>query len=250
MKKKLIQILMLLVAAVSVGAFVSCKDTNEDLYNELRAKSIADDMTLQEALQAEIDRLEGLIAAIKSCECDTTLLLSWVNSEDQWLQQQIDDINTALAALANASDVYTKPEVDALIHGLQDQIDIIKATYATNEDLAKLAERVTAVEALKDKITTLEEQVASIKSCECDYTSVISRLTAIETLINEYKPKLEQALTDIKTVEDLAKAAQTAADNAQTAADNATYSISGIRMDSKQLPKGIYIMNGRKVVIK
>ena len=36
----------------------------------------------------------------------------------------------------------------------------------------------------------------------------------------------------------------------ETAADNATYSISGIRMDSKQLPKGIYIMNGRKVVIK
>ena len=36
----------------------------------------------------------------------------------------------------------------------------------------------------------------------------------------------------------------------ETAADNATYSISGIRMDSKQLPKGIYIMNGCKVVIK
>ena len=40
MKKKLIQLLMLLVAAVSVGAFVSCKDTNEDYYNELRTQYI------------------------------------------------------------------------------------------------------------------------------------------------------------------------------------------------------------------
>ena len=42
MKKKLIQILMLLVVAVSVGSFVSCKDTNEDLYNELRTQYIKD----------------------------------------------------------------------------------------------------------------------------------------------------------------------------------------------------------------
>ena len=50
MKKKLIQILMLLVVAVSIGAFVSCKDTNEDLYNELRNQTSVGDQTLAERL--------------------------------------------------------------------------------------------------------------------------------------------------------------------------------------------------------
>ena len=36
----------------------------------------------------------------------------------------------------------------------------------------------------------------------------------------------------------------------ETATNGATYSISGVRMDGKQLPKGIYIVNGKKVVIK
>ena len=38
--------------------------------------------------------------------------------------------------------------------------------------------------------------------------------------------------------------------NAESEATDATYSLSGIRMDGKQLPKGIYIVNGKKVVIK
>ena len=36
----------------------------------------------------------------------------------------------------------------------------------------------------------------------------------------------------------------------KTATDGATYSISGVRVDSKKLSKGIYIVNGQKVVIK
>ena len=225
MKKKLIQILMLMVATVSVGSFVSCKDTNEDLYNELRTKSIADDATLKQALEARIAELEGIVAGIKSCECpDSATILAWAHGEDAWLQAQIDAINAALTELAKLDaldNYYTKDQVDGLIHGLQDQIDIITATFATNENLAKLAERVAAIEGLKDKVAAIEEQIAKIKSCECDYVSVTNRLTALETLLNELKPQVEQAIKDIKAVEDLAKAAQTAADNAQAAADNA-----------------------------
>lgn len=36
----------------------------------------------------------------------------------------------------------------------------------------------------------------------------------------------------------------------ESSTDNTTYTLSGIRVDSKNLPKGIYIVNGNKVVIK
>lgn len=36
----------------------------------------------------------------------------------------------------------------------------------------------------------------------------------------------------------------------ESSADNATYTLSGVRVDSKNLPKGIYIVNGKKMVIK
>ena len=222
MKKKLIQILMLLVAAVSVGSFVSCKDTNEDLYNELRAKSIADDATLREALETRIGELEDIIRAIESCECDTTLMLSWVNSEDQYLQNQIDLINTALGALSGADNVYTKAEVDGMISGLNTQIDIIKGTYVKVTDLSELTARVAAVEALKDEVKTLMEELLKIKSCECDCATVMSKLGALEADMTTVKEQASQALEGLKIVKEIAENAKSIAENAQTAADNAS----------------------------
>ena len=58
MKKKLIQILMLSVIAVSVGSFVSCKDTNEDMYNDLQtqtAAALAENADLKQDLKAATD---------------------------------------------------------------------------------------------------------------------------------------------------------------------------------------------------
>ena len=67
MKKKLIKIFMLLVATVSIGAFVSCKDTNEDLYNELR-----EDVGVIENgnLADRIKELEAQLATLQNC-CTT-----------------------------------------------------------------------------------------------------------------------------------------------------------------------------------
>ncbi|MBR5052577.1 MAG: hypothetical protein IKW91_05080 [Bacteroidaceae bacterium] len=221
MKKKLIQLLMLLVAAVSVGSFVSCKDTNEDLYNELRAKSIADDATLREALEARIAELEAMIAAINSCECDTALMLSWVNSEDQYLQEQINNINAALTEFAKIKDVYTKTEIDQMLHDINDVIEDIKLQYATKEELVRLVERVGQLEYLKEQVAILEEALLKMKSCECDCATIMSKLGALEADMAEVKAKVNQALEGLKQVEDLAEAAKTAADQAATAAENA-----------------------------
>jgi methyl-accepting chemotaxis protein len=81
MKKKLIQILMLLVVAVSIGAFVSCKDTNEDLYNELRNQTGDSDMTLDQRLEALAKRIEDV-----RCKC----------GEAGGLMEKVGEIETAL----------------------------------------------------------------------------------------------------------------------------------------------------------
>ena len=107
MKKKLIQILMLLVVAVSVGSFVSCKDTNEDLYNELRTQYIKDNASLKDAFDAQVAELEDQIATykealdaleeafsgFKSCECDEDALKTLING----LTEQINGINGQIA---------------------------------------------------------------------------------------------------------------------------------------------------------
>ena len=66
MKKKLVQILMLLVATVSIGAFVSCKDTNEDLYTDLR--EAVGDVGLNGNLADRIKKLESDLETYK-CAC-------------------------------------------------------------------------------------------------------------------------------------------------------------------------------------
>lgn len=242
MKKRLIQILMLLVATVSVGSFVSCKDTNEDLYNELRTQLVSDNATLEEALRAEIARLEGLIAAIESCPCDEDALkkelTDYIDGKvkdlqdtdeslkgaDEDLQKQIDAINEILKgldALAKADDVYTKVDVDKLIDNLQDQINLIKEQYALKDDLTNLAIKVSSIEYLKDEVADLKKKLDEIKTCEFNCGEIMEKLGNLEGRIIEAEAKAQQALDALKATEDLAKAAQAAADNAQKTADNA-----------------------------
>jgi len=215
MKKKLIQILMLLVATVSVGSFVSCKDTNEDLYNELRTQNL-ENATVAEALAARIDALEKLVAGIESCECDTVKMLGWVNSEDAYLQAQIAALDAALGALD--ADTYSKAEVDKLLADLADEY----AALADFLDLKKdydtyVLTNNAAVQVLKDKVKDLEDALKDIVSCKCD----LEKLGILEGRIIEAEANAKEALDGLKAIEKIANAAQVAADKAQQAADKA-----------------------------
>ena len=238
MKKKLIQILMLLVATVSVGSFVSCKDTNEDLYNELRTKSLSDDATLRDALNARIGELEGKIAAletwkdgieawkatIKSCGCpdDVAGLIAG-------LQQQIDDINDVIKTLAKAADLdfYTKAEVDAKVKGLQDQIDAINAIIGT---LAKAAD----LEAYKEKtdaaLQTITKTIADLQvelekaRCQCDpnkISEILERLAVLETKMAAAEENIKKAMADAEAAKEVAQKAEQIANAATAAAQSA-----------------------------
>ena len=216
MKKKLIQILMLLVATVSVGAFVSsCKDTNEDLYNELRTKDL-ENASVAEALAARIDALERLVADIQTCKCDTVKMLGWVNSEDAWLQAQISALDAALDALA--ANTYTKDEVDDLLADLADQYAALADFMALKKDFDTYVVNNNAdVRVLQDKVKELQDALKDIVSCKCD----LEKLGILEGRIIEAEANAKEALDGLKDIEKIANAAQTAADKAQDAADKA-----------------------------
>ena len=247
MKKKLIQLLMLLVAAVSVGAFVSCKDTNEDYYNELRTQYIKDNATLQEAFDAQVAKLEEQIATYKaaldslekafagfnSCECDSNALKAVIKG----LTDQIESINKQIEILTNGlANAATKEELGAVNH----TIDLLTQQVNTIDDALKtliaafnpLASDVAAAKAaqeimqgvinnLQEELRKIREDLANNSQCNCDYNYVTSKLAELEARMTGAEAQAKQALqfaTDAKTAADAAKLA---AESAQNAAETA-----------------------------
>ena len=217
MKKKLIQILMLMVATVSVGSFVSCKDTNEDLYNELRTQNL-ENATVAEALEARIKTLEDLIGKMKACECDTTLMLSWVNAEDQHLQDQIDELNKKIADLAEADNYYTKEEIDKMIADLANEYAKLLDFTQLRDDFQKHVIAYTvAVTLLQEKVKDLEEWKKDVVSCKCD----LEKLGILEGRIIEAEANASAAL-------ELAQAAKNLADINKTNIENLQKTVDGL----------------------
>ena len=215
MKKKLIQILMLMVATVSVGSFVSCKDTNEDLYNELRTQNL-ENATVAEALEARIKTLEDLIGKMKACECDTTLMLSWVNAEDQHLQDQIDELNKKIADLAEAGNYYTKEEIDKMIADLANEYaKLVDFTQLKDDFQNHVIAYTVAVTLLQEKVKDLEEWKKDVVSCKCD----LEKLGILEGRIIEAEANASAALELAQAAKNLADINKTNIENLQKTVD-------------------------------
>ncbi|MDE5960763.1 MAG: hypothetical protein K2H08_03475 [Duncaniella sp.] len=111
MKKKFIPgLLLLALTAGGFSTFTSCKDTDEDLYTNLRGEQVS--------LQAALDALKDKLANCSS-NCQ---------SEIQRLE-----------ALINGKPHYTESEIKGWITELTNQ-------YATQDALTQLADRVAALE--------------------------------------------------------------------------------------------------------
>ena len=231
---------MLLVAAASMGAFVSCKDTNEDLYNELRTEllnEINENTTLANALEQRISQLESKLqsleawkaemeqwkANLESCTCpDNEELINYLNN-------QIQEINAYLKILGDpkALDFYTKAEIDAKILTLTNMINNINdiiATLAKASDLDAFKEKTdNALNTINEKIEELEKALEDAK-CECDpakFQDVLNRLTALETKMVQAEKDIKQALDDAKVANETAQNAINIANAANDAAQQA-----------------------------
>ncbi len=257
MKKKLVQILMLLVATVSIGAFVSCKDTNEDLYTDLR--EAVGDVGLNGNLADRIKKLESDLETYK-CACGDLSNPNSLGSRVQIIENIIkgltggsgtgltigDDIITIGGGTSgqgmSLSDLLGDDILD-LINAqtsLADILNMIIGEVYPDGDMTKISniENILAsLEAsdgfMKDaaaRIEKLEQDLAALEKCECEgkFTEVYKRLSDLEadmtTVKADVKTALDNAAKALEGVEEvraLANAAQAAADKAQAAADKA-----------------------------
>lgn len=159
MKKKFIPgLLLLALTAGGFSTFTSCKDTDEDLYINLRGEQVS--------LQAALDALKEQLA-----NCGTNCQNEIKRLED----------------LINGKPGYTESEIKGWITGLTNQ-------YATQEALKQLADRVAALEGKEpggndqfkpEDVTTLTDLIAiadQLKALVGENGTVNTLSTEIENL--------------------------------------------------------------------
>ena len=242
MKKKLIQILMLLVAAVSMGAFVSCKDTNEDLYNQLRdetGKAIDRSQTMEQYLQQQIDLLKGQIAAyetaldnIKQCSCSDPGGLKDIVTG---LTTQITNMQTVIDALTSGSgqggDGSTGiPIIDQITDDIDDINDIINNVDGQGNSLQIfITNTETAQLLLQQAIDELKQQLAAIQACDCD-----GKFADVWNAIHILQTDVANTLAKANSAFDLATSANTTATAANATANNALNTANDAKLTAQQ----------------
>ncbi len=215
MKKKIFNgFLVAVMLLAGMSTFVSCKDYDEDSYNELKTR-LNSETTLREALQKQLEELAAYVKTIKSCECD--------------LQKALADYLTK----TDAAKTYETIEAHkASIQLLQDAIDKINATLG-DVDTSKgtVAEQLTNMNILILEVKNIAEQAMKIAEegkCKCDLTPLKEGIARLDGLV--------AGLTeDLKQVNDsaLKALAQVYALEAQVAANR--YSIDSLANVVKNL---------------
>lgn len=221
---------MLVAATVGMGWSVSsCKDTNEDLMNDVQAlktQIFGDGSSTSDALQAQVDNLRTLLTlykaqldAINSCDCDKSKITTLENTI-AGMQTTIAGLNTEIANLQN-----NKAD-KALVTNLQNTVTNLQNALTTLEGkhdqlVTTIANTYVAKDAFNTAINNLQTQLNNIKSCDCDLSTILTRLSAVEQAAAQAQATANAANTAALAAQTTANEAKTAAENAQTAANAA-----------------------------
>lgn len=197
MKKKIINVfLMALLAMVTVGTVVSCKDYEEDNYSDLNGKFA----NLNEAVEAQAKALEERIKILE----EVRIVLE-------------GDIKSLREELGNATDDETKTTIYGRLASAEAAISIINGQIGEIEkSLAGKADK-TALDDLTRKVEELEGCCMSLKE------TWIPKITA-----NEEAIKALQELIDAGKV-------KVWEDGIAEATSNAEYALTLARADSARL---------------
>ncbi|MBO7067993.1 MAG: hypothetical protein J6W52_04875 [Bacteroidaceae bacterium] len=221
MKRKLFQILLMATITVSLGMFVSCKDTNGDWYNELKAQ-IDGKTTLQEILDKNY--------------VDMTTLQSLLNQLQNEIEGKIPDpctctdwtdaINALNAFMKETQDALQGAEIgDVQLNNMKDLIDYIKNNVTTINNYYTYT-GITMTQ-LDSAMAVLRNEISAINpgsGCECDLSRVDSlekQMIRVFNWINSATTRLESIEGILPAVRDSLKQAAEAAKNASTAAQAA-----------------------------
>lgn len=198
MKRKFYQFLLLGAVTVSLGMFVSCKDTNSDLYKQLEWQ-IDEKASLEEVNRLQLQQLEQMkqylqeqLAQIEKCNCPKNM--------SQTIQDLTDFMNKMnQAASDNDNSFETLKE---LLQGITNNYETVN-NFFNNVGVSEAD--------LQRAVNDLEAKIAAIKKCECDLT----KLSQIEQAAQEAYNLAHKADSTVNV-------AMTIANNAKTAAETAT----------------------------
>ncbi len=160
----------LLIAGLIVGCagcFTSCKDTDEDMFDNLE-KKIGTAQTLAEANEARIAALESAVNDLKSA--------------DQALSDRIDALKSELEAKINAIKECTCDPTE--VANLAQEVATLSSQIATLEAAQTALEgRVTTIEATLDNLP--ENLKERLEKLETDYAELAGTVQTVnETLGN------------------------------------------------------------------
>lgn len=186
MKKKIINVfLMALLAMVTVGTVVSCKDYEEDNYSDLNGKFA----NLNEAVEAQAKALEERIKILE----DVRIVLE-------------GDIKSLREELGNATDDETKTTIYGRLASAEAAISIINGQIGEIEkSLANKADK-TALDELTKKVLELDGCCKSLKETWIPkITANEDAIKALQNLIDAEKVKVwEDGISEAKIKADSA----------------------------------------------
>lgn len=211
MKRKLFQILLMGAVTVSLGMFVSCKDTNEELYNQLKIQVDAnaplyelkaDHLKDVTELQRQLDSLKNVLP--DPCTCDTSLM-----KQVAQFMQDLDALTTADGQPLSNN-----------LQGLIDYFTTYTNNYVTNYYTTYVGVTRDQLDAATDSIANLlRSELSGGGNCSCD----LARIDSIEKMAIRAFNLAQDAINRIQKVDSIAKAAATsaaaAADSAREAAN-------------------------------
>lgn len=200
MKRHVVKTLLLMSLVVSsVWSFVGCKDYDEDAYGDLKSR-ITKETTLREALQLQVDELEGLVKSLETCKCDLSNYLTQQQGDDRYVKisdyegavYQISANKTAIELINNAINEIKLKLATVDLH--QERIDYIVGKMSDMNDL------ISEVKATADEALLLAKEA----KCTCNFADLENRLKTLEGYIAGWDEQL--AKVSVKTDEALARA--------------------------------------------
>lgn len=201
-KQKLIRILMLAIIASGVGMFVSCKDTNGDLANELREQGVTINLTLQEALDKQKQILEAQIQALNQTIEQMKGALGATTDND--LSAKLQDIMKQLDELKNINTSSPSGKTD-LQKALEEFIKNNQfpapvsgggsaGTFTIIELYQTTVSNEAAIKLLQETVGNLQEQLNKIKNCECNFEDKWEILSDLATRMPLTEKMAEEAM--------------------------------------------------------
>ncbi len=200
MKKKITQLFVLVIVITCMGMFNSCKDYDEDNYNNLtlqlrETSNLAQIIDQQrEALKKTVDSLRNRVDTLKQCNCSderfNTLITNYYAANPQ---VDHDSVQTIIQEYLSTNPGLTKAQVKTMID-----------TTLTN---------YVKISALNDTITVINQKISDLETKM--RTELNDSLTNLGTKMRaELKDSLLKVATELTKISITANTAKTFADSA------------------------------------